>query len=177
MRFKFNWKSHVVEEETPLEVSKSERKRKMHDVQALGEALIALNLDQLEQFELPEPLFSAICLTKRLHGHEAIRRQKQFVGKLMRRVDADVIQMQLQALRVHDQKNLADFYELERWRDRLIQEGKPALTAYLNEHPNVDAQQLRQHIKRAVLELNSDKKDAYRALFQYLKMGLKNNNE
>lgn len=153
------------------EPSKSQLKRDMHELQELGEALIILTPDQLQRLDLPEKLIDAITLAQRLRQHEAIRRQKQYIGKLMRQIDPEPIRKLLTDLQTHNQESVAVFHELERWRDRLINEGKDALTAYLSQHPHADAQQLRHAIKAAIDERakGEHKVAAYRALFQFLK--------
>ena len=67
--------------------SKSARKREMSALQTLGEDLVNLNLQTLKALELPEPLYQAILDAKRFKQHGAKRRQLQFIGKLMRKID------------------------------------------------------------------------------------------
>ncbi|MFN6961645.1 MAG: ribosome biogenesis factor YjgA, partial [Rhodocyclaceae bacterium] len=64
--------------------SKSAVKRMMHELQALGEELVALTADQLKKIDLPETLFEAVRDCQRFTQHEARRRQLQYIGRLMR---------------------------------------------------------------------------------------------
>ena len=77
--------------------SKSQRKREMHDLQALGAELVELNDEQLSSMHLPERLMDAVLDARRMSKHEARRRQLQFIGKIMRTVDAGPIREQLAA--------------------------------------------------------------------------------
>ena len=77
-------------------VSKSQRKREMLALQSLGEKLIHYNEKQLATLELPESLFDAILEAKRMKGHHARLRQGQYIGKLMRRLDEEMIAKLLQ---------------------------------------------------------------------------------
>ena len=76
-------------------ISKSERKRRMTALQRLGEELVELSPDQLARLALPEDLREAVLECRRLTRHEAIRRQMQYIGKLMRDLDAAPIASQL----------------------------------------------------------------------------------
>jgi len=75
--------------------SKTRLKRQMHELQRLGERLAALAPAQLAQIELPEALREQIELTRRITAREALRRQLQYVGRLMRQADADAIRAAL----------------------------------------------------------------------------------
>ena len=75
--------------------SKTQLKRQMHELQRLGERLAALAPAQLAQIELPEALREQIELTRRITAREALRRQLQYLGRLMRQADADAIRAAL----------------------------------------------------------------------------------
>ncbi len=101
--------------------SKSQRKRDMHALQALGERLVELPASQLERIDLPPELVDAIALARRITAHEGRRRQLQYVGKLMRRVDPDVIRAQLEVDDAQHRLETAVMHAAERWRDALIE--------------------------------------------------------
>ena len=67
----------------------------MHELQRLGEQLAALAPAQLARIELPEALREQIELTRRITAREALRRQLQYLGRLMRQADADAIRAAL----------------------------------------------------------------------------------
>jgi len=75
--------------------SKSQVKRDMHALLALGKALVELSDDKLKRLPLPESLYEAIRLAQRITSREARRRQIHYVGKLMRQAPAQDIQAQL----------------------------------------------------------------------------------
>jgi ribosome-associated protein len=60
----------------------------------------------------------------------ALRRQKQLIGKLMRDADADAIRQALDARSADDRIAKRTFAEAERWRDRIVSEGHPAIMEY-----------------------------------------------
>ena len=60
-------------------------------MQKLGETLIALKDSELRQIGLDEELLAAVLDARKMKSRGALRRQKQFIGKLMRRIDPEPI--------------------------------------------------------------------------------------
>ena len=79
--------------------SKSARKREYLALQKLGEELITLRESDLLSMSLDEDLLEAVLDARRMKKHGALRRQKQYIGKLMGRVDPDPIRTALERLR------------------------------------------------------------------------------
>ena len=126
---------------TDSKPSKSELKRQQRALQALGEQLIELGDDLLESLELPDRLRAAIDDARRMKSREALRRQKQFIGKLMRDVDPQPIQALFDRMRADDRREKRLFTNAERWRDRIVRERHAALEAFEadtgNEYPDL----------------------------------------
>lgn len=118
---------------TESKPSKSERKREQQALQALGEKLVDLGDDQLQELDLEARLREAIVDIRRMKSHEARRRQKQYIGKLMRDVDPVPIHALLDRLRADDRRQKRVFANAERWRDRIVLEGNDALGAFEDE--------------------------------------------
>jgi len=76
---------------TDLKPSKSAKKREYLALQKLGEDLIGLNEPDLRKMELDEGLLEAVLEARRIKSRGALRRQKQYIGKLMRHVDPEPI--------------------------------------------------------------------------------------
>lgn len=151
--------------------SKSQLKRDMLALQALGEALVALSDDQLAGLDLPDDLRDAVRDAKRISvsKHGAIRRQRQYVGRLMREVDPEPIRAQLERLEGHSRSHTAWLHRLERWRERLLS-GEDALTELLAEHPGADVPRMRALIRNAQREQALGKPPkSFRELFQVLR--------
>lgn len=150
-------------------VSKSERKRQATRLQDLGRELTRLKAADLQELDLPERLANAIADYQRFPSHEARRRQLQFIGRLMRDIDVEPIVTALDALRGTSAQALHELHQLERWRERLIDEAE-ALTEFIAEHPTVDRQQLRTLLQRVQRSRNDEERRiAGRALFRYLR--------
>ena len=60
----------------------------MNALQALGEALLNVAPARRAELDLPERLIDALDAAQRITGREARRRQLQFIGRLMRDLDA-----------------------------------------------------------------------------------------
>jgi ribosome-associated protein len=151
------------------DTSKTQRKKEMTALQQMGAELVKLPRARLERFDLPEPLFDALLEAQRITSHGAIRRQMQYIGKLMRDADAELIAAELAAIRGESDTAKAQFHALERWRDRLLAQDD-ALTEWLGHHPGADAQQMRQLIRNARREAVEGKPPrSSRALFRLLR--------
>jgi ribosome-associated protein len=75
--------------------SKTRLKRQMHELQRLGQRLAGLPPAQLQRIELPELLREQIEMARRITAREALRRQLQYIGRLMRNADAEAIRARL----------------------------------------------------------------------------------
>ncbi|WP_069383824.1 ribosome biogenesis factor YjgA [Halomonas caseinilytica] len=137
--------------------SKSQLKREMHALQALGERLIAMNEAERARFPLSDELLAAIEETGRIRAREARRRHMQYVGKLMRREDLDGIRAVFDELDREQLQRDHAFHRLEKWRDRLIDEGDDAVEAFVDAFPDTDRQALRQLIRNARRERDQGK--------------------
>ena len=101
--------------------SKSERKREQQELQALGERLIGLPDELRRSLALDERLDAAINAVRGMRSHEAVRRQKQYIGKLMREVDAGPIRELLSGQDAGARRDKRLFALAEQWRERLIE--------------------------------------------------------
>ena len=79
--------------------SKSARKREYLALQKLGEELVTLRESELLSIPLDGDLLEAVQEARRIKAHGALRRQKQYIGKLMRHVDPEPITAALERLR------------------------------------------------------------------------------
>jgi Uncharacterized protein conserved in bacteria len=150
-------------------LSKTKRKEAMHALQDIGKELVRLPANKLEKLDLPEELRRAVEDCRRFTKHEAIRRQLQYIGRLMRGVDEEPIARQLAAWRGESDEEKALLHRIERWRDRLI-ENDEAVTLFLNEYPQTDTTQLRQLIRNARFEAANNKPPkASRAIFRLVR--------
>ena len=152
--------------------SKTQRKKESHDLQDLGEALVALPDSRLADLAIDESLRDAIREYKRTRSHEGRRRQMQYIGKLMRRTDPEPLREAVAAVQLGRAKDALALHEAERWRAELVS-GDDALTRWMTEHPEADVQQLRSLIRAArkdaaaMPEQRSGR--AFRELFKFIR--------
>ena len=150
-------------------ISRSHFKREAEAAQDLGERLITLRAEQLDQLDLSEKLYDSILLAQRLTANGAIRRQRQFIGKLMRTEIVEPIEAKLAEWDRGSKAETARLHRLERWRDRLIADDK-ALGEWFKEYADTDVQRMRSLIRNAhkEKELNKPPKSS-RELFKLLR--------
>lgn len=149
--------------------SKSARKAEMQALQDLGERLIGLPAERLKRVPLPDHLREAVLDARRFTAHEAIRRQRQYVGKLMRDIDPEPIAAAIAAFDGDSAEDTARLHRRERLRDQLI-EDEGVLTELARRFPHANVQLIRQ-LRRNVIKERQENKPAksYRLLYQELK--------
>jgi ribosome-associated protein len=153
----------------PSEPSKTQRKRDMHSLQQLGEALIQLPTDRLHSLNLPEGLLDAIQEAKRISQWGALRRQRQYIGRLMREIDAHSIRARLDDWNNAAARALAPLNQAEQWRERLLRD-EDALRELLSRFPDADERRLRTLIHAARHEAATARPAGdFRALFRALR--------
>jgi ribosome-associated protein len=162
-------------DETPLPAdrmaerpSKTRRKEEMAALQALGEALLAVGPARRAQLDLPERLIEALDATQRITQREARRRQLQFIGRLMREIDAAPIRARLAQWADAPNAEKARLHALERWRERLLSDAG-ALQELYAERPAAERQRLALLVATVHMERAHGKPPrAYRELFRAL---------
>jgi len=149
-------------------VSKTQRKKEMLSLQKLGEELITLTPNQLKKLPLPENLLIAVTAAQKMTKHRALYRQRQFIGKLMRHLDAEPIHVALDQLRHPEKMAKARFHRVEQWREQLLTDDQ-AGTDFVLEYPHVDRQQFGQKLRAARKAHQTGKPvGAERALFRFI---------
>lgn len=151
---------------TESKPSKSERKRRQLELQALGEQLIELNDSELASLALNERLCDAVREARSMKSRGALRRQKQLIGKLMRDLDPAPVRQQLTSLRADDVRQKKVFARAERWRDRLLRERAAALQAFEEETGIADAKLGSLLAELAVACSERDEKTVKRNIFR-----------
>jgi len=160
---------HGNEEDWEGRPSKSQRKRDMVALQELGESLIALAPEQLERLDLHEDLAEAIRFYHILKDKEAKRRHQQFIGTVMRRIDAEPLRRALEELDQLRYQQAEEFHQIELWRDALLEGDGDVLTEMVQRF-ELDPQQLRQLARLAAVEKTAGKPSKNgRALFRLLR--------
>lgn len=149
------------------EISKSIIKKEMLRLQELGERLVALPDVQLKNIPLDEQLLDAILLARKITKHGGLRRQLQYIGKLMRQIDPEPIEAALDKIDKGHQEDAEQFHLKEQWREDLLNGGNEKLTDFYNQYPTLDLQRLRQLLRsHKNAKTDEKKKQASRQVFK-----------
>jgi len=156
--------------------SRSALKRASDALQKLGKQLLDLPDSRLDAIGMPENLREALADYRRTRSFEGKRRQLQYIGKLIRSVDAEPLREAVAAFQLGHAQDALALHEAEAWRRRLIDDEKTALDDWLAQFPETDVQQLRTLVRNARKDaaLTPDKRNgkAFRELFQLIKSAL-----
>jgi ribosome-associated protein len=151
-------------------ISRTSKKRMAEALQLLGKKLVKLSDGQLERLDIPERLKAAVESARAMNiKHEAYRRQIQYIGRLMRELDAAQIESALEQGAPEQDREKRRFAIIERWRDELVA-GDGQRLAWIVEHvAGADPVQL----NRLVADARGSNrpggaKAARRKLFRYL---------
>jgi len=152
------------------EPSKSQRKRDLDELKLLGHELLTFSDAALRQLLLPETLLEALRTAQKIKAHGALKRQLQYIGKLLREVDATPIR---EAIEVRDRQHAThtrEFHRLEALRDHLLTGDEAALAETMALFPLADRQHLRKLVRQARNEHEQKQPPrTSRQLFRYLR--------
>ncbi len=150
--------------------SKTQRKNEAEALQKLGEKLVKLSNQQLGDIDMPVEIREAVEVARTLKSHGARRRQMQYIGNLMRKIDPESIQEAISDIEEGGYRKAQAFKETEKWRDELIAGNKELMKEILDTYPAADRQQLSQLIRNAIKEKEKNKPPkSSRVLFRYLR--------
>jgi ribosome-associated protein len=149
--------------------SKSQVKRELLALQDLAQRLTAMSRTELEPLGLSEATRAAIGETARIKDQRARRRHFKRIAKLLNREDMDAAHALVDEKGSMAREAAARHHRVERWRERLIEEGDDALAELLDLCPGTDRQQLRQLMRAARKEREQGQPDAPRKLFRFLR--------
>lgn len=148
--------------------SKSQLKRDSHALQTLGAQLIDLSDERLAKLPLGERLLDAIRLARTIRAREGLRRQIQYIGRLMREADSEAIRLAIEGDQMRHRADTALMHSAERWRERLLSDPEAA-KQWLDQHP-LTRVSLTTHVTGARAELASEQRGRhYRELFRLLR--------
>lgn len=150
--------------------SKSQLKRDSHHLVDVGEEILKLSKEDRESLPLGDELKEAINTALKIKSRSGLKRQRLYIGKLLRAMDSEAIEAQLRKIQHRHDTNTAHFKRLERWRDSLINNDKATLNEVITHYPGIDRQHINQLIRAAHQEKQHDKPPAAsRKLFKYLR--------
>ena len=162
-----------MEQENEEWVSKTRKKKQMDALQDLGVELAELSNETIKKIELPDDLYDAIRAYKKITSYSALKRQRQYIGRLMRDVNPEPIRDFLAKLKGENQAHNAFLKRVEQAREQLLN-NDDALTHFVSDYPAADVGVLRTLIRNARKETEQQKPPkSFRALYQELKTVMK----
>jgi ribosome-associated protein len=163
--------SHIDEDEELYSgPSKSQVKRDCLHLLDVGDEILKLSQEDRNTLDLPAELEEAISTALKIKSRSGLKRQRQYIGKLLRTIESENIEVQLNKILHRHDTNTAHFKRLEKWRDQLIDNDKETLNEVIAHYPDIDRQHINQLIRIANQELKQDKPPAAaRKLFKYLR--------
>jgi ribosome-associated protein len=161
--------------EEQVELSRTKRKEQVEALQDLGVELVKTSKDKLAKLDLPENLRQAIAEAQRLTANGAIRRQYQYIGKLMRNVDATTIREQLDYLNGDSIKATQIFHLSEQWREKLLA-SDTNLAGFISVYPKCEVNELRNIVRVVRKEQSLNQNRNYTKLFRLIKSIIEDHN-
>lgn len=159
-------------------VSKTKMKRHLEEIQDLGLRLGEIGKESMAKLGVPDKLAQAVADYKKIKSRPALKRQAQYIGRLMREAGDDFaakIQEHFDYLDGNSEKAKARQQRLERWRERLIEDDS-ALEDFARIHGHERLGEIRTLVRNArkekakIDETGADKTSpSYRKLFQLIK--------
>jgi len=123
--------------------SKTEQKKAVQRMAALGAQLAELPRKQIEKLPVEERLIDALLEVESITSHEARRRQFQRIGKLLRNEDETMILSYLTP-----QQGAKKQAQLMRWVDRMIKDGDVVINEFSKTYNAAERHTIRQHVLR-----------------------------
>ena len=150
--------------------SRTQKKKEAQHLQKLGERLVALSAQQLEEMELPEEIFQAVKFAQTIKQREAYRRQMQYIGALMRKIDFAPLQKALEDIDLGNRRKALEFQKIEQMRDELVNGNDRLIAEIIRRYPQAESQKLNQLVRQARKESMKNKSArSSRMLFRYLR--------
>ena len=156
-------------------LSRTKRKEQVEALQDLGVELVKTSKEKLAKLDLPANLFEAIKMAQKITANGAIRRQYQYIGKLMRQVDAEAIQSRLEYLNGDDVKSTQIFQQTKKWRDELLNSGDEVLDRFSATYSNFDIGELRSLLRAVRKERELQQNRNFTKLFRLIRTIIEGN--
>jgi len=160
----------VDEDGLAIRPNKTQLKRELAEVQKLVLEIINLGEADRAKLGLDEKFLAGVQRAAAIKPSTGRNREIKYLTKLLQKQDLEHIRNWFAERNSRHSQENRQFHVLEKWRDRLIDEGDVVLQEYLQQYPHTDRQQIRSQIRAAVKEKNTGKPaGAGRKLFRLLR--------
>lgn len=150
--------------------NKTQIKKDIAELFALGETMSQLSPMHLHSLELPENIHKAVSEVSDMPHKGARKRLLKFIASQLHKIDVTPIQEKLARIQNKSAHSVREHHITEQWRDKLIHEGTKALSELFDEQPTVDLQHIRQLLRNIKKETDTNQPPkSSRQLYRYLK--------
>jgi len=150
--------------------NKTKIKKEISALFDLAEKMAELSPTQLGTLELPENIHKAVTEVSGMPHKGARKRLLKYIAGQLYKIDVEGFMEKLARIENKSAHGVREHHIVERWRDHLLAETNEALGELLDEYPQADRQHLRQLIRNAQKEAETDKPPkSSRLLYRYLK--------
>lgn len=152
--------------------SKSQAKREMQELRDMASALGRLSRERINELPASAEFREGLLALKQLAEGEPRKRHVHYLGRRLLEEDEQALRRELESQQTGTTEHSRRLHIAERWRERLLEEGKPALTAFIETFPETDRQYLRQLLSKASRQQegsHQDRNSPRRRLFRYIR--------
>lgn len=131
-------------------ITKSQIKREAEALKQLGREIYELPKKKRDKLPLSNTLLTALEEADRISNLNAMRRHFQYVGKILRETDVDAIKSAMEALEISPLSHQRNDARLEDLIEKLLTVGSKANEKLIQEHAQLNRQQLNQLIRNVL---------------------------
>ncbi|MBM4206629.1 MAG: DUF615 domain-containing protein [Gammaproteobacteria bacterium] len=150
--------------------NKTKIKKEINALFAMGETFSALTAEQLASLQLPENIHQAVREVAGMPLTGARKRLLKYIAGQLHKIDVEPFKEKLALIQNVSVHSVREHHQVEKWRDRLINQGNEALTELINQQPEADLQRIRSLLRNLNKEhqIGASPKSS-RLLYRYLK--------
>ena len=169
-----NREQHTDEEVQKLEPSsRTQQKKEATRMQALGEQLLEFKITDLDQIPLPDRVRIAITEYKRLpNSHGAKKRQKQYLGKIMRDCSKEEINEAINLLQLPRKTSPQSRILARELTEIILTAGDDGINQILSKHSRLQRQKLRQLFREYSKAAEENRAKCHKKLESYISESL-----
>ena len=150
--------------------NKTRLKQELAEINALVLQLIDLTEQEQLELKLTDQIMSGLKQARGMKADNARKRLLKHLTKLLSREDVELVKDYFGRRDALQRQMKHAFQQLQKLRDRMVDEGDSVLQEFLNEHGTADRQQLRQALRNARKERETGKPaGAGKKLFRLLR--------
>lgn len=137
-----------LQDEQPL-VSKTQAKQQMQEIRQYATKLTQLKANLIKNLPLSDKLKDALLESKNITNLNAMKRHVSFIAKLLSNYDVAEIINIIELNNPNSKLSQQKITWQNKWLEYLISQQRTATTKFIQEYPDIDAQQLNNLVRNA----------------------------